>query len=212
MRLKQLLKMTFCGLLALILPSESMAFNRANPQANDYLEPQMIVPGKDRAFLKSINLADVNLESESILNILFLAQDKRGPSSRAQLRTVRDGNESTPGLASWMGYGIFYDQSLPEVFASIFDQYFSRTFALSEFNKATTVNGKNLIARAAYRNGISPVSIVQFGPGIGSFSIFQNNQFQHFGGNGHLRQLNPKIQILTPPASLPATPNWDESH
>lgn len=355
----------------------------------------MIVPAKDTAFLKSINLANVDLESESILNILFLAQDKRGPGSRARLTTVRDGNEVTSGLTSrsdiinvislnkltgnwtifafyrgmntpaacggslgaeenyltnyyseyqrryfipcielimsaalrkpqisqlygnnlkafrihalvegtkedtldglagaivktaltnsakltylygyngfrsalsmiankndlkkvmegdsqgqvridtdymyieakereiyaaggyqrsfnfarlladalgWMGYGIYFDQNLPNMFAGIFDRYLSRTFSLSEFSRAITVNGKNLLVRAAYRGQASPVTIVQFGPGLGSFSVFQNGQFQHFGGNGHLRQLNPKIQILTPPASLPASANLE---
>jgi|GEM_PF-6231875 len=102
----------------------------------------------------------------------------------------------------WMGYGINSKPNLHTLFSPAFDKYFSRTFTLDSFMNGMTAEGKNAIALAAYRKGVSPVTIIQFGPSVNSYSQFQNGKFKHFGGAEILRQLKSDIQIMEAPASV----------
>ncbi len=393
MNVKHALKLTFCGLFMTLLAVPAVALNQKDFLANDYLEPQFIVPEKDTAFLQNIRM-NVDLSKEPIVNIMFLAQDKRAPMARAKLTTTRSNLEVTPALASrsdiiniismnratgkwtiyafyrgmmtpsvcggsipaeenyltnyyaeygrrymipclehimqtglnrharlaeihggngrsfkihafiegtkeetlnglatailktaswnslyllsiygrnglssalsmitnkkqlakatsgqekteaeikeigaaetkyiyveakerytyaaggyqrsfnfariladalgWIGYGVNADPEITDVFAHIFDRFFSRTFSLKDFVLATKLeNGKSALANAAYANGMSPVTIVQFGTNTSGYSVFQNDDFNHYGsGTGELRKLDPKIQILKRP-------------
>jgi hypothetical protein len=390
MNLKHALKLTFCGLLITLLSVEAQAWNRKNPLAPDYLEPQQLDPEKDTQLLNALGL-NADLSKEPIVNLLFLAQDKRAPRDRAALTTLRDGGEATKALASrsdiimvvslnkttakwtifsfyrgmntpaacsqssgvyeaiitdyysaafrrhtipcleymtkqalmyhpelaaqyggapnsfrihaliegtkeetldplaasiksialgnkwrltklygingfyaamsmfmskdqlsknlngtlpddkvrldtdylyveakeryiypaggyqrafnfarlvsdflgWVGYGLNGDPEVYTLFADAFNKQMSRSFMLQDFVTATRdPKGKSYITAAAYRNNMSPNTIVQFGPTVRSYSIFRNDKFTYMGGAQILNNLKADIQILAKPSSL----------
>ena len=77
----------------------AIAYNTKDPKSSHYLEPQKISPQGDKALLGQLLKNPAN---DSVVNILFIAQDKPGPKRRARRKTVRSkgGKRSAKGLAS----------------------------------------------------------------------------------------------------------------
>lgn len=86
-------------------------------------------------------------------------------------------------------------------------QTFSRTFDLKTFDAKLRMPDRNLhmITRTGFRNGESPMYLIQIGTSISNYAVFSNGRFAVIGGQeGFIKHLDPTVQLIPKPNDCPA--------
>lgn len=102
----------------------------------------------------------------------------------------------------WVGYGLSSDPALYQLFQPGFERNLSRSMSFGSLVDAMDLGGKSGIVAATYKNGYSPVRIIQFGPSTVQYSIFHQGRLEHFGAPSLLYKLRDDVQILPAPQDL----------
>lgn len=94
---------------------------------------------------------------------------------------------------------ILQEQAIVNVF-----NMFSHTFDLSLFDSRLRLPDRNLhiLARSGFKNGASPVAVIQLGQTTSSYAIYQDGKFKTTGGT--VSQIDPKIEIIPKANDCPA--------
>jgi hypothetical protein len=85
---------------------------------------------------------------------------------------------------------------------------FSRTFSLANFDSAlrTRDRGLHMIARTGFRDGVSPMYIVQIGTTISGYAVYNKGQAAIVDGTGFIQRLKPDIQLIPKPNDCTSCP------
>lgn len=85
---------------------------------------------------------------------------------------------------------------------------FSHTFDLRNFDAALRTRDRNLhmIARTGFRNGVSPMYIVQIGTTTAGYAVYNKGEAAIVDGTGFIQRLKPEIQLIPKPNDCSSCP------
>lgn len=83
---------------------------------------------------------------------------------------------------------------------------FSRTFDMKTFdtNLRMADRGLHMITRAGFRDGESPMYLIQIGTSISNYAVYNAGKFAVINGGGYLANVDPKVQLIPKPGDCPS--------